>query len=125
MRHILAGIVWFAVAGAALAQTAANTGVAAKAVVLRLQLPPPAYCYCEEDRWRSSNASDAAGFDRRQGFTLGPVSLDMDSVPRPGDAKPIHFANIRVNDLNVWGGSVSGAFDGRAATLKLSWSTGN
>jgi hypothetical protein len=68
------------------------------------------------------NAEIEAGAARP--LSLGPISLDIGSSDVGRDGKRAHFAHIHMDDFRVLGGNVSGTFDGRAATLHLSWPTG-
>jgi hypothetical protein len=56
-------------------------------------------------------------------ISLGPISLDIGSSDIGRDGKRAHFAHVQMDDFHVLGGNVSGTFDGRAATLHLSWPT--
>lgn len=63
------------------------------------------------------------------GVALGPLRLELGSEMRERDglgveARRAQFAHLRVDGLEVLGGAVSGSFDGRRATLQLSWPTG-
>ena len=55
--------------------------------------------------------------------SLGPFSMDIGSSDIGRDGKRAHFAHVQMDDFHVLGGNVSGTFDGRAATLHLSWPT--
>jgi hypothetical protein len=68
------------------------------------------------------NAQIAAGASHP--ITLGPLSMDIGSSDVGRDGKRAHFAHVQMDDFHVLGGNVSGTFDGRAATLHLSWPTG-
>jgi len=57
-------------------------------------------------------------------LALGPFSMDIGSSDIGRDGKRAHFAHVHVDEFHPFGGNVSGTFDGRAATLKLSWPTG-
>lgn len=52
--------------------------------------------------------------------SFGGVRMDMGN-----DGPRKKFAHIELEDAHVLGGNISGTFDGRAATLRLSWPTGN
>jgi hypothetical protein len=56
---------------------------------------------------------------------IGPLRMDVGSSDLGRDGKASHFAHVHLDNVHVLGGDVSGTFDGRAATLRLSWSTGN
>jgi hypothetical protein len=57
-------------------------------------------------------------------LSLGPFSMDIGSSDIGRDGKRAHFAHVHVEEFHPFGSNVSGTFDGRAATLKLSWPTG-
>jgi hypothetical protein len=57
-------------------------------------------------------------------LALGPFSMDIGSSDISRDGKRAHFAHVHVDEFHPFGSNVSGTFDGRAATLKLSWPTG-
>jgi hypothetical protein len=63
-------------------------------------------------------------------LAFGPFSLDMGNSdfgkgsPDLGrDIRHSHFARVHLDDLHVFGGDVSGGFDGRGATVQLHWPT--
>jgi hypothetical protein len=56
--------------------------------------------------------------------SIGPLSMDIGSSDIGRDGKRAHFAHLHIDDFHPLGGNVSGTFDGRAATLHLSWPTG-
>jgi hypothetical protein len=61
-------------------------------------------------------------------LSLGPLSFDMGSSDfgKDGfgkDSRHTHYAHVHLDDVHVLGGDVSGTFDGRAATIGLSWPT--
>ena len=57
-------------------------------------------------------------------LSLGPFSMDIGSSDLGRDGKRAHFAHVHFDDLHPLGGNVSGTFDGRSATVRLSWPTG-
>ncbi|HUO92266.1 MAG TPA: hypothetical protein VMU22_05050 [Rhizomicrobium sp.] len=57
-------------------------------------------------------------------LALGPFSMDIGSSDIGRDGKRAHFAHVQFGDFHPLGGNVSGTFDGRAATVRLSWPTG-
>jgi hypothetical protein len=59
-----------------------------------------------------------------QPVSVGPLSMDIGSSDIGRDGKRAHFAHIHLEDFHPLGSNVSGTFDGRAATLRLSWPTG-
>jgi hypothetical protein len=58
-------------------------------------------------------------------IAIGPLSMDVGSSDPGRDGKASHFAHLHLDNVHVLGGDVSGTFDGRAATVRLSWHTGN
>ena len=56
--------------------------------------------------------------------SVGPFSMDIGSSDIGHDGKRAHFAHLHIDDFHPLGGNVSGTFDGRAATVRLSWPTG-
>lgn len=56
-------------------------------------------------------------------LSFGPFSMDFDNDTRPVDGRQAHFAHVHVEDMRLLGGDVSGRFDGRTATIQLSWPT--
>lgn len=70
------------------------------------------------------NAASDARLDSPSPLSLGPFSMDIGSVDTGKDGKIAHFAHVHLENFHVLGGNVSGTFDGRAATLRLSWPTG-
>ena len=56
--------------------------------------------------------------------SLGPFSMDIGSSDIGRDGKRAHFAHLHLDDFHPLGGNISGTFDGRAATLRLSFPTG-
>ncbi|HTW33643.1 MAG TPA: hypothetical protein VMD53_03415 [Rhizomicrobium sp.] len=56
--------------------------------------------------------------------SLGPFSMDIGSSDIGRDGKRAHFAHLHLDDFHPLGSNVSGTFDGRAATFRLSWPTG-
>jgi hypothetical protein len=73
---------------------------------------------------RSRDAAIAArAANAPHAISIGPLSMDIGNSSTARDGKVAHFANVRLNSLHVLGGSISGTFDGRAATLRLSWPT--
>jgi hypothetical protein len=56
--------------------------------------------------------------------SVGPLSMDIGSSDVGRDGKRAHFAHVHIDDFHPLGGNVSGTFDGRAATVRLSWPTG-
>jgi hypothetical protein len=58
-------------------------------------------------------------------MVIGPLSMDVGSSDTGRDGKASHFAHLHLDNVHVLGGDVSGTFDGRAATLRLSWHTEN
>ena len=56
--------------------------------------------------------------------SVGPLSMDIGSSDMGRDGKRSHFAHVHIDDFHPFGSNVSGTFDGRAATLRLSWPTG-
>ena len=71
----------------------------------------------DEDRPEFSPSPDT--------LSLGPFRMDIGSAARMGDRRTAHFAHVHLEDVRVLGGDVSGTFDGRAATIHLSWPTSN
>lgn len=59
-----------------------------------------------------------------QPISMGPFSMDIGSSDIGRDGKRAHFAHLHIDDFHPLGGNLSGTFDGRAATLHLSWPTG-
>jgi len=64
------------------------------------------------------------------GLSLGPFKMDIDSAVEGSavpsrDGRVANFAHVHLDDVRVLGGNVSGTFDGRSATVRLSWPTGN
>jgi hypothetical protein len=57
-------------------------------------------------------------------ISVGPLSMDIGSSDVGRDGKRAHFAHLHIDDFHPLGGNVSGTFDGRAATVRLSWPTG-
>jgi hypothetical protein len=57
-------------------------------------------------------------------MSVGPFSMDIGSSDVGRDGKRAHFAHLHLDDFHPLGSNVSGTFDGRAATLRLSWPTG-
>ena len=57
-------------------------------------------------------------------ISVGPFSMDIGSSDVGRDGKRAHFAHLHIDDFHPLGGNVSGTFDGRAATVRLSWPTG-
>ena len=57
-------------------------------------------------------------------IALGPFSMDIGSSDVGRDGKRAHFAHLHIDDFHPLGSNVSGTFDGRAATVRLSWPTG-
>ena len=57
-------------------------------------------------------------------LSLGPFSMDIGSSDIGRDGKRAHFAHLHLDDFHPLGGNVSGTFDGRSATVHLSWPTG-
>ena len=57
-------------------------------------------------------------------ISMGPFSMDIGSSDVGRDGKRAHFAHLHIDDFHPLGGNVSGTFDGRAATVRLSWPTG-
>jgi hypothetical protein len=55
--------------------------------------------------------------------SVGPLSMDIGSSDIGHDGKRAHFAHVQMEDFHPLGSNVSGTFDGRAATLRLSWPT--
>lgn len=58
-------------------------------------------------------------------LSVGPFHLDIENGEAGRDGKQSHFARLRLDGVSVLGGDVSGTFNGRAATIRLSWPTGN
>ncbi len=58
-------------------------------------------------------------------LSIGPFRMDIGSSIEGRDGKSAHFAHLHLDNVHILGGDVSGTFDGRAATLRLSWPTGN
>ena len=61
---------------------------------------------------------------RSRPVSIGPFSMDIGSSDIGRDGKRAHFAHLQFDDFHPLGGNVSGTFDGRAATVRLSWPTG-
>lgn len=61
---------------------------------------------------------------RSRPVSIGPFSMDIGSSDVGRDGKRAHFAHLQFDDIHPFGGNISGTFDGRAATVKLSWPTG-
>ena len=58
-------------------------------------------------------------------LSLGPFSMDVGSADFVGrDGKRARFAHIQLDGVHILGGNISGNFTGRAATVHLSWPTG-
>ena len=57
-------------------------------------------------------------------LSIGPFSMGLSSSQVGRDGKRAHYAELHFDDFHPLGGNVSGSFDGRGATLKLSWPTG-
>lgn len=57
-------------------------------------------------------------------MSFGPFSMDIGSSDVGRDGKRAHFAHLQIDDFRPLGANVSGTFDGRAATVRLSWPTG-
>jgi hypothetical protein len=57
-------------------------------------------------------------------ISVGPLSMDIGSSDVGRDGKRAHFAHLHIDDFHPLGGNVSGTFDGRAATVRLSWPMG-
>jgi len=57
-------------------------------------------------------------------MSVGPFSMDIGSSDIGRDGKRAHFAHLHIDDFHPLGSNVSGTFDGRAATVRLSWPTG-
>ena len=74
-----------------------------------------------EARTFARNAQIEAGASHP--VSLEPFSMDIGSSDIGRDGKRAHFAHVQMDDFHVLGGNVSGTFDGRAATLHLSWPT--
>jgi hypothetical protein len=68
-----------------------------------------------------SRGSTAAGI---RPLSLGPFSMGMSSSEVGRDGKRAHYAELHLDDFHPLGSNVSGSFDGRGATLKLSWPMG-
>jgi hypothetical protein len=63
------------------------------------------------------------------GLSLGPFKMDIDSAVEGSavpsrDGRVARFAHVHLDDVRVMGGNISGTFDGRSATLRLSWPMG-
>ena len=58
-------------------------------------------------------------------LAIGPLKFDAGSVDRGFNGKQSRFARVYLSNVHIFGGGVSGTFDGRAATIRLSWPTGN
>jgi len=56
--------------------------------------------------------------------SFGPFSMDIGSSDVGRDGKRAHFAHLQIDNFRPLGANVSGTFDGRAATVRLSWPTG-
>jgi hypothetical protein len=58
-------------------------------------------------------------------LSLGPFSMDVGSADFVGrDGKRARFAHVQLDGVHILGGNISGNFTGRAATIHLSWPTG-
>jgi hypothetical protein len=70
--------------------------------------------------WRSESAASSD-----TPISFGPLSMDVGHADIIGrDGKQAHYAHVQLDTVHVLGGNISGNFDGRAATLHLSWHTG-
>ncbi|HWU25968.1 MAG TPA: hypothetical protein VN154_06150 [Rhizomicrobium sp.] len=58
-------------------------------------------------------------------LSVGPLQFDVGNADTGRDGRPAHFARVHLEGVHLFGGDVSGTFDGRAATIRLTWSTGD
>ncbi len=121
-----------------------STASAAVAQVASTAEPTPTRIHAMQidyqlDEWRSPDGDEQAyrvkadpfrdaQFDRG-GFSLGAIRMDIDSTATASadptrDGRVSHFAHVHLENVRLLGGDVSGTFDGRSATLRLSWPTG-
>ena len=73
-------------------------------------------------------SGETAGPSRE--LAIGPLRLKIDNseIARPalaGVTKHAQAAHVQFENVRFFGGNISGAFDGRSATLRLSWPTSN
>ena len=120
---------------AALAQAAVDIhasdvkGVTEVARLHRIQLDSKAtqiLSPLNDDHMSALNRKIANGADWQKGsLSIGPIRFDIGSSDRRSDGREAHFAHMHLDGVHLMGGEVSGTFDGRAATIRLSWPTGN
>ena len=78
------------------------------------------------DDERLVGSSRAESQSWKQGaVSIGPLHFDIENGEAGRDGKQSHFARLQLDGVRVFGGDVSGTFNGRAATIRLSWPTGN
>ena len=73
----------------------------------------------------SSSGLPGAQFWHQGAMSIGPLRFDIENGEAGRDGKQSHFARLNLDGVRVLGGDISGTFNGRAATIRLSWPTGN